>query len=128
MDNVSILASSLSDESRCTIIMFYSKTCRLCKSVRGEAKKFIRGRIRNGSDGKKDSSVAGTGIDVIEVDADDHQWRPEAIQLGIQRVPCYVLFRRDGSAVCKTSQQATVSKATILSALHFLIGEADARI
>lgn len=124
MDDVGMLASSLSDDSRYTLIMFYSRSCRLCKSVRGEAMKAVRSRREHATGSGRSSRFADIDIDVVEVDAEQRRWIPEVTHLGVSRVPCYVLMRKDGTAKCKTSFHSTKSKKTIMEALNLLLQEA----
>ena len=136
------LHASLGDASRCTLLMFHSKSCRLCRSVRGAADRALRSRRDEeeavGDSGRDEASgttrkrrgLGGGGggrrclrVDTIEVDAESRTWRPEATHFGVTRVPCFILLGRDGRAVCRTSNDATRSRESILAALELLLRE-----
>ena len=125
-EDMRALHASLGDGSRCTLLMFHSRGCRLCRSVRGAAGRALRAREGRAGGAPRASGReggAGARVDAIEVDAELRTWRPEATQLGVTRVPCFVLLGRDGRAVCRTSDEAARSRESILAALELLLRE-----
>ena len=132
---VQLLDASLSDTSRYTLLFFYSKRCQICNAIRDAAKETIRkhsiGRnckIKREAGGKVEETRGNlcqtSCIDCIEIDADADLWRPEVVQFGISRVPCFVLISpKSRKAKCKTSIAATSSQEAILKSLSLILDE-----
>eukprot|EP00899_Mesostigma_viride_P023028 jgi/Mesvir1/390/Mv11282-RA.1 len=76
-----------------TVLQFYSKSCKLCKSMRSDV-----------------ASTRQTLVDrvgMVMVDVDDVRWMPETLHYGMEYVPCFVLLDRDGNALSRTPPPAT---------------------
>lgn len=87
------LAKSLNDTSRCTLLSFYSPTCRLCHGL-----------------GPKIASACASQANwlrLVKMNVDDEAWVPEVSYYGISYVPCLVLLDRRNRARYKSAEPKT---------------------
>eukprot|EP00192_Tetraselmis_astigmatica_P017378 CAMPEP_0117653070 /NCGR_PEP_ID=MMETSP0804-20121206/2990_1 /TAXON_ID=1074897 /ORGANISM="Tetraselmis astigmatica, Strain CCMP880" /LENGTH=137 /DNA_ID=CAMNT_0005459211 /DNA_START=338 /DNA_END=751 /DNA_ORIENTATION=+ len=83
------LAKILADTRRHSLVMFYSSRCNLCKALQAS--------IAEVEDSEKD----WLGVARINTDHEE-QWAPEMLHYQVEKVPCLLLLKPSGEAVCKT--------------------------
>lgn len=90
-DSQAEVAAKLASKKPC-LLAFMSPQCGLCASLRPSL---------------REVEQAG-GVRVAWIDATlDRVWAPELLRYDVEAVPCLVLLRGDGHAVCKTGQPST---------------------
>jgi hypothetical protein len=81
------LARSLSDTSKATLLVFYSRSCPLCQALQPRLEEII---------------TQEAWLDVVQLCGDEfHLWAPEMFRYGVEQVPCLVLLNHNGAILFK---------------------------
>ncbi|CAI5507534.1 unnamed protein product [Closterium sp. Naga37s-1] len=99
------LAAALASGKRATLIQFYARRCRLCRSLSQLTAELAR---RNAD-----------WLNVVPADVENSRWLPEVGHYSIKYVPCYVLLDARGRALAKTGEP--YSRKHVVKGLAYLV-------
>ncbi|CAI5508598.1 unnamed protein product [Closterium sp. Naga37s-1] len=99
------LAAALASGKRATLIQFYARRCRLCRSLSQLTAELAR---RNAD-----------WLNVVPADVENSRWLPEVGHYSIKYVPCYVLLDGRGRALAKTGEP--YSRKHVVKGLAYLV-------
>ncbi|QDZ20933.1 thioredoxin domain-containing protein [Chloropicon primus] len=106
------LAIALADDSRCTLLSFYSPNCKLCGRIGHQVEELVEEQESH-------------WLNLVRLNVEDEIWTPEVSYYSISYVPCLLLLDRKNRARAKSG--VPKSQKVVEESLHDMLVEGRKR-